>query len=174
MHKINILLLSIAVCLGTACQQKAAEATATNTTTAPATTNSNTATAPIQPTNPSKHTPYVIEDSSKIKDLGNGLKLYVVKEGSGAKPSPTSKVMINYYGRLKNGEVFDESYSKPQAAEFDLANLIKGWQIGLTNVTMGSSFVLIVPPSLGYRSEARPGIPANSTLVFDIDLITFY
>jgi FKBP-type peptidyl-prolyl cis-trans isomerase len=177
MNKINILLLSLAISLGMACNKKAAESGA-NTTTTPSTAETTTASggasANIAPTNPSNHTPYVIEDSTKMIKLEGGLKLYMVKEGTGAKPSLAATVMINYQGRLKNGTIFDQSYPNPKAAEFPLTNLIKGWQVGLTSVKMGSSFVLIVPPEMGYGSQGQNNIPPNSTLIFDIDLLNFY
>jgi FKBP-type peptidyl-prolyl cis-trans isomerase len=121
-----------------------------------------------------KHEPYIIADSSKIQDLGKGLKLYVVEEGTGEKPNYDSHILINYQGRLKDGQIFDESYARPTPSEFPLNTLIKGWQVGLRKVKAGSRIILIVPPKMGYGDSLNANIPANSTLIFDIDLINVY
>ncbi|MEL7339936.1 MAG: FKBP-type peptidyl-prolyl cis-trans isomerase [Bacteroidota bacterium] len=117
--------------------------------------------------------PYPIADSSQIQEI-DGIQIYIVEKGGGAIPKPGSNVIINYHGYLTNGEVFDSSFEREGVMDFPLNNLIQGWQIGLTKVPSGSKVKLIVPPELGYGAVDRPGIPANSTLIFDIDLISFY
>ncbi|MEL6134195.1 MAG: FKBP-type peptidyl-prolyl cis-trans isomerase [Bacteroidota bacterium] len=117
--------------------------------------------------------PYPIADSSDYLDV-QGMKIYVVEEGKGAKPKPGSHVIINYRGTLLDGTVFDESFSKKGIQDFSLGSLIRGWQIGLTQVPTGSKVKLIVPPELGYGSQSRSNIPANSTLIFDIELVSSY
>jgi len=121
-----------------------------------------------------KHTPYVIADSSRLIDLGEGLKLYYVEKGGGAVPKSGANVVINYHGMLRNGSVFDSSFDSGQVADFGLGNLIQGWQRALTKVPSGSKIVIIVPPALGYGAQSQSNIPANSTLIFDIDLLTTY
>ncbi|MEL7531818.1 MAG: FKBP-type peptidyl-prolyl cis-trans isomerase [Bacteroidota bacterium] len=161
-----LLLLSLAFwsCAEPASQNDspAADANATAEA-APATTSAPTG---IQP-------PYPLADSSQIKTV-EGIQIYVVEEGAGAIPKPGSNVIINYHGYLTSGEVFDSSFDKDGVVDFPLNNLIRGWQIGLTKVPTGSKVKLIVPPELAYGASERPGIPANSTLVFDIDLISTY
>jgi hypothetical protein len=105
MHKINILLLSLAISLGMACNKKAAENGSNTATPPPAAESSTTsggATSNIAATNPSNHTPYVIEDSSKMIKLEGGLKLYMVKEGTGAKPAPSirNRILIKLQSML--------------------------------------------------------------------------
>ena len=151
----------------TACADKP---TAADTTSTPGTTT----TAPQAPATPVKHTPYPIQDSSQLIDLGEGLKLYFVEKGTGAKPKPAGNVFIHYHGYLPNGLVFDSSFDRNQPADFGLANLIQGWQRGLAQVPTGSKVVLIVPPALGYGPAGQGNIPPNSTLIFDIDLINTY
>ena len=104
----------------------------------------------------------------------SGLFYTITQPGTGATPTVCNNVVINYEGRLTNGTVFDQSTSP---ANFPLSNLIKGWQNGLPLIKVGGSIMLYVPPSLGYGSTAvpasgtRPGIPANSILIFKIDLL---
>lgn len=117
--------------------------------------------------------PYPIADSSQVQTV-EGIQIYLIEKGAGAIPNPGSNVVINYHGYLTNGEVFDSSFDKDGVVDFPLNNLIRGWQIGLTQVPTGSKVKLIVPPELAYGAAARPGIPANSTLIFDIDLISTY
>ena len=128
----------------------------------------------IQPVVQVKTEKYAVKDSSKVQDLGGGLKMYMIEEGRGDKPLPTSTVTINYHGMLfSNGMVFDSSFDRGQPATFALQQLIEGWKTALPQVKKGSKIKLIVPPALGYGANANGAIPANSTLVFDIELIDF-
>jgi FKBP-type peptidyl-prolyl cis-trans isomerase FkpA len=74
---------------------------------------------------------------------------------------------VKYTGRLTNGSVFDSS----TGATFALANLITGWQQGIPYIGKGGKITLYLPPSLGYGSQASGSIPANSILIFEIELI---
>ncbi len=117
--------------------------------------------------------PFAVKDSSKVLNLEGGVKVYVIKEGEGNYPTLSSKVLANYHGRLKNGQVFDSSYERGQATEFPLSAVIKGWQVAFQKMKPGSRFVLVIPPSMGYGTQAVATIPANSTLIFDCDFISF-
>jgi FKBP-type peptidyl-prolyl cis-trans isomerase FkpA len=117
--------------------------------------------------------PYELADSSEIFTV-DGVQIYIVEKGGGPKPQPGSNVVINYHGTLLDGSVFDSSFDKPGYQDFSLNQLIQGWQVGLTQVPTGSKVKLIVPPELGYGAQDRPGIPGNSTLVFDIELVSAY
>jgi FKBP-type peptidyl-prolyl cis-trans isomerase FkpA len=117
--------------------------------------------------------PYPLADSSQIQTV-DGVQIYVVERGTGAVPKPGSTVVIDYHGYLTDGSVFDSSFDTDGPVNFPLNNLIRGWQIGLTQVPSGSRVKLIIPPELGYGSQERPGIPANSTLIFDIELFSSY
>jgi FKBP-type peptidyl-prolyl cis-trans isomerase FkpA len=91
----------------------------------------------------------------------------IVEQGSGAKPNNCSTVTVNYVGSLKNGTVFDSSSN----VSFKLSNLITGWQQGLALIGKGGKIKLYIPPSLGYGNQASASIPANSILVFEIELL---
>ena len=98
----------------------------------------------------------------------DGLKWIDTKVGSGASPKMSSTVTANYKGMLTDGTIFDQSkdpFTSP------LSNLIVGWQEGMQTMKTGGKRRLIVPPHLGYGSQPTGKIPANSTLVFDIELL---
>ena len=86
--------------------------------------------------------------------------------GSGDKPNPCSTVKVAYKGRLTTGEEFDSS----DGVEFSLDDLIAGWQAGIPLIAPGGSITLYLPPSLAYGDAEQQDIPANSILVFEIDL----
>jgi len=86
--------------------------------------------------------------------------------GSGNKPHPCSDVVVNYVGTLTNGKTFDEANN----AAFNLSGLIIGWQEGIPLIGEGGSIILYLPPTLGYGARAQGDIPANSILIFKIDL----
>jgi peptidylprolyl isomerase len=95
-----------------------------------------------------------------------------VLEGDGAVVKASDTLLLQYKGVLWNtGKEFDSSYSHGQLAAFPLAQLIKGWQQGLAGKKVGSRVMLVTPPDLAYGSQANNGIPANSTLVFTLDIL---
>jgi FKBP-type peptidyl-prolyl cis-trans isomerase FkpA len=96
-----------------------------------------------------------------------GFYYTIQKPGTGAKPTVCSEVTVNYVGKLTNGETFDSGND----VSFGLNQLVLGWQEGIPLVAPGGKVTLYLPPSLAYGSQEQPGIPANSILVFDIDLV---
>lgn len=92
---------------------------------------------------------------------------YVIHAAGDKKPGVCNVVTINYKGVLTDGSQFDAANN----ANFYLGQLITGWQEGLPLIGTGGSITLYIPPSLGYGSRTYQGIPANSILIFDIDLI---
>ncbi len=95
---------------------------------------------------------------------------YTINTAGGTdKPKSCSNVTVNYTGKLTNGTQFDAA----NGITFNLDNLIAGWQEGIPLIGEGGKITLYLPPSLAYGSAAQPGIPANSILVFIIDLNGF-
>ncbi|MCQ0022065.1 FKBP-type peptidyl-prolyl cis-trans isomerase [Streptomyces somaliensis DSM 40738] len=95
-----------------------------------------------------------------------------VLEGDGEEVRPTDKLLLQYKGVLwDGGKEFDSSYSRQELAAFSLQQLIKGWQEGLAGKKVGSRVMLVVPPDKGYGGQASEKIPANSTLVFTLDIL---
>jgi FKBP-type peptidyl-prolyl cis-trans isomerase FkpA len=108
-----------------------------------------------------------------VVTLPSGLQYEIVKEGDGPKPSATDKVRVNYEGKLIDDTVFDSSYDRGEPVEFQLDQVIPGWTEGLQLMNVGSRYKLYVPPALGYGDQPVGGgvIPANSVLIFDVELL---
>ena len=116
--------------------------------------------------------------ANKIKDgvvaLTSGLQYQVLTMGEGDKPWPTHTVTCHYHGTLIDGTVFDSSVQRGQPASFPLNQVITGWTEGLQLMPVGSKFRFFIPPSLGYGNrQVSAQIGANSTLIFDVELISF-
>ena len=117
---------------------------------------------------------YIEENNLQAESTADGLYYVIEEPGSEEKPNLSNDVTIHYVGQLTNGNVFDSSYARGEPSDFFLGgNLIKGWKIGIPLFGKGGKGKLIIPPSLGYGSLSQPGIPSNSVLVFDIELIDF-
>ncbi|EAR54626.1 putative FKBP-type peptidyl-prolyl cis-trans isomerase 1 [Photobacterium sp. SKA34] len=101
-----------------------------------------------------------------------GLMYKIEKEGTGPKPTATDTVEVHYKGMLTDGTVFDSSYKRNQPATFPLNQVIPGWTEGVQLMPVGSKFEFVIPPQLAYGAQANPSIPANSTLVFQVELLS--
>ncbi|PIS10833.1 MAG: hypothetical protein COT73_07250 [Bdellovibrio sp. CG10_big_fil_rev_8_21_14_0_10_47_8] len=106
-----------------------------------------------------------------VKTTASGLQYIVVTEGKGKTPTLKDTVKAHYKGTLINGTQFDSSYDRGQPAEFPVEGVIKGWTEALQMMKEGGKVKLFIPSELGYGPAARPGIPANSVLVFDVELL---
>ena len=95
-------------------------------------------------------------------------------KGNGAEVKDTQTVVANYTGWLLNGTQFDSSWDRGESSSFSLDSVIKGWKQGLAGHTVGSQVLLVVPPDLGYGNKKQSSIPANSTLVFVVDILAAY
>ncbi|MGH7439306.1 MAG: FKBP-type peptidyl-prolyl cis-trans isomerase, partial [Polyangiaceae bacterium] len=98
----------------------------------------------------------------------------VLKPGKGtAVAKDGDKVRVHYVGTLTDGSKFDSSRDRKTPFEFTLGRgmVIKGWDQGVAGMKVGEKRKLVIPASLAYGAMARPGIPANSTLVFEVELL---
>jgi FKBP-type peptidyl-prolyl cis-trans isomerase len=116
-----------------------------------------------------------LEKNSKksgIKTTASGLQYEVIKEANGPKPTLKDKVKVHYHGTLVNGTVFDSSVERGEPITFPLNGVIQGWQEGLQLMNVGSKYKLYIPSDLGYGPNPAGKIPANSLLVFEVELLS--
>lgn len=109
-------------------------------------------------------------DSNKIPAVADsrGFFYSILRQGdTSLRPSACSNITVTYTGRLTNGIQFDAA----NGANFLLQNLIPGWKEGIPLIGKGGSIMLYIPPSLAYGTVVKGTIPANSILVFAIDLL---
>lgn len=107
--------------------------------------------------------------------LPSGLAYKPVILGKGKTPEKGKRINVHYTGYLENGKKVDSSFDKKQSFQFTLGlgQVIKGWDEGLAIMTVGSRYLLRIPPALGYgRAGAGGVIPPDATLYFDIQLIS--
>ena len=105
-----------------------------------------------------------------VKVLTSGLQYKVIKKGTGKTPTAADKVKTHYRGTLIDGTEFDSSY-KREPVVFGVTKVIKGWTEALQLMKEGDKWELYIPANLAYGERARPTIPANSTLIFEIELL---
>ena len=113
--------------------------------------------------------------SKEKQTMSNGLVIEDLKIGDGQEVEKFNIVTVNYTGLLENGTKFDSSLN-PGRTPFRFTvgggQVIKGWDEGLIGMKIGGKRKLTIPPELGYGSRDNGPIPANSTLIFEIDLLT--
>lgn len=108
-----------------------------------------------------------------VTTTASGLQYKVVTEGTGAKPSATDTVEVNYAGTLIDGTEFDSSYKRGASVSFPVNGVIPGWTEALQLMPVGSKWQLFIPPELAYGPGGTGGGPIgpNATLIFDVELI---
>ncbi len=107
-----------------------------------------------------------------VVTLPSGLEYKIVTPGTGPKPAATDTVVCNYKGTFLNGNEFDNSYKRGKPETFGVNQVIKGWTEALELMPVGSHWQLFVPSDLAYGPGGRPGIPPNSALIFDVELLS--
>lgn len=104
--------------------------------------------------------------------LPSGLQYQVLKEGTGKLPKATDQVECHYEGTLINGQVFDSSYQRGQAATFGLNQVIAGWTEGVQLMKEGAKYRFFIPYNLAYGERgAGQSIPPYAALIFDVELL---
>ena len=104
----------------------------------------------------------------------SGLKYVDEVVGTGASPRAGQSITVHYTGTLEDGSKFDSSVDRGQPYTFNIGTgvVIKGWDEGIMTMKAGGKRRLIIPPALAYGSVSRPKIPANSTLIFEVELLS--
>ncbi|MBW7913577.1 MAG: FKBP-type peptidyl-prolyl cis-trans isomerase, partial [Taibaiella sp.] len=121
---------------------------------------------------------HLAKNKIKAEKTASGLYYKMTKQGTGAQATAGQKVSVNYTGMLLNGEKFDSNvdpqFQHVQPFEFMLGagNVIRGWDEGIALLKEGGKATLYIPSNLAYgKNSPSPKIPANSVLVFDVELV---
>lgn len=114
-----------------------------------------------------------LAERDDVITLPSGLQYSVVQSGNPAAPTavPEDTVKVNYHGLFPNGQVFDSSYERQDAAEFPLNRVIRGWTEGVSLMRPCDAWTFYIPSDLAYGPIGRPGIPGGASLVFHVQLL---
>jgi FKBP-type peptidyl-prolyl cis-trans isomerase len=178
MKKLVYLFLGLSLTIS-ACKKGSNAETSTAITDTPVTeTPASQAPKPVTGPKPTPETmkmtpPFTIADSSKIVTTASGLKYYIVHLGEGNVPRAGQKIQAMYHGMLLDNTVFDSSYDRKTPFDFTVGQgaVIKGWDEAFTTFPVGTKAVIILPPDIAYGNQSTGKIPANSTLVFHVELL---
>jgi FKBP-type peptidyl-prolyl cis-trans isomerase len=115
-----------------------------------------------------------VSPSPTAAAVSKELKIEDQTVGTGDEAVVGKSVTVNYKGTLTDGTEFDSSYGRNQPFSFNLGSgqVIQGWEQGVQGMKVGGKRKLTIPPSLGYGAQATGKIPANSTLIFEIELLS--
>lgn len=125
-------------------------------------------------TSSSETQPTILNDNSISPTIDTkDLKIEDITVGSGSEVKNGDTVVIHYRGTLTDGTQFDSSYDRnePYETPIGVGAVIKGWDLGVIGMKVGGKRKLTIPPSLGYGAQDNGLIPANSTLIFELELI---
>ena len=113
------------------------------------------------------------EKKEGVKSLPDGLQYKVIKNGTGKQPKEDDVVAVNYRGTLIDGTEFDSSYKRGQPAILPVSGgMIPGWTEALQLMQEGAKWKLFIPPSLAYGERGKGIIGPNSTLIFELELVS--
>ena len=110
--------------------------------------------------------------AAKPETTASGLVYESLKDGTGAQPTSTDSVTVNYKGTLANGTEFDSSYKRGEPATFPLNRVIPCWTEGVAKMKEGGKARLTCPPEIAYGARGAGGaVPPNATLTFEVELL---
>lgn len=115
-----------------------------------------------------------LEDNAKkdgVQVTDSGLQYLVITEGDGEKPAATDTVKVHYTGTFIDGEKFDSSHDRGEPISFPLNGVISGWTEGVQLMPVGSKYKFTIPSDLAYGPNGNRGIPGNSVLEFEVELL---
>ncbi|MFW1676988.1 FKBP-type peptidyl-prolyl cis-trans isomerase [Pontibacter sp. JAM-7] len=109
-----------------------------------------------------------------VKVTVSGLQYRIEQPGEGPHPGITDLVTVHYEGTRVDGGVFDSSYQRGEPSTFPLNRVIRGWTEAVGMMNRGAVWTLFIPPELAYGATSPSDqIPANSTLIFKVELVDF-
>lgn len=110
----------------------------------------------------------------EVITTASGLQYQDLTVGTGQEAKTGDTITVHYVGTLEDGTVFDSSRDRNEPYQLTLGagNVIAGWEEGLVGMRVGGTRKLIIPPELGYGDQAVGDIPANSTLIFEVELLS--
>lgn len=112
-------------------------------------------------------------ERSEVFSLASGMQYEVLRAGEGPKPQASDRVTTHYHGTTIDGKVFDSSVERGEPASFPLNQVIAGWTEALQLMSVGSKWRLFIPPHLAYGERGAGSIAPNSTLIFEVELLSF-
>lgn len=112
-------------------------------------------------------TDYIIQEGLDATELDKGVYISFIKKTTGRTPTVDNKIRVAYEGYLTDKTRFDAN----ENATFILRNLIRGWQIGMKEMPVGSKAILVIPSNMAYGSRGSGIIPPDATIVFDVELL---
>jgi len=116
---------------------------------------------------------FLAENKTKegVIETESGLQYKILQQGEGDKPGLTDRVTVHYKGTLLDGTVFDSSEERGEPATFGITQVIQGWTEVLQLMPLGARYMVWIPSELAYGKQANGPIKANSTLIFEIELL---
>lgn len=112
---------------------------------------------------------YLKEKNIQAERTETGLYYTIIEEGEGPEIPFDAIITVNYKGYLTNGRSFDSQLGEP--VDLHVKRLVKGWREAMLYMNVGTKAQLFIPPHLGYQSQEKEDIPANSVLIFDIHIL---
>jgi FKBP-type peptidyl-prolyl cis-trans isomerase len=110
--------------------------------------------------------------NTDVTETASGLQYKVLTKGTGPQPKATDSVVVHYRGTFIDGSEFDSSYSRGEPITISLDQVIPAWQEVVPMMPVGSKWQVFIPSSLGYGEAGSGPIGPNSTLVFDVELLS--
>jgi FKBP-type peptidyl-prolyl cis-trans isomerase len=123
-------------------------------------------------TNQTQEKQQVDPTAYKVSGKVDSLQITDITKGAGAEAKAGDRVTVQYKGTLaQTGAKFDSSYDRGEPVTLSLGKVIAGWQQGIPGMKVGGKRRLVIPAALGYGAQPQTGIPANSDLVFEVELL---
>jgi FKBP-type peptidyl-prolyl cis-trans isomerase len=115
-----------------------------------------------------------LKKNTNVVEQLDGLRYEILQPGSGPHPKPDQFVKVNYVGRFIDGKIFDRTDPSLGPLDIKVGTVFPGWNEGIQKIGKGGTIKLYIPPSLGCGEDTAGGIPPNSTLIYEIELLDIH